>query len=81
MPLQRGTYARQRDAAWHMYHSETSWNNASYGLEDFLSRNPRPEPGSLWYWRKVESQEERDAVRDYVRWELQPGEWVEVGEE
>lgn len=82
MKLQRGTYARERDGAWHLYHSDTKWNDPVYGLHAYLDDvHAGRRPSSLYVWRKVKDQEERNAVREYLNGELLPGEYVEVGDE
>lgn len=77
--LQSGTYARERDGAWHLYHSPTRWNDAAEGLRRYLSGEST---SSLYEWRLVTDPEELRAVDEYVgvpaNSGLLPGEYVEV---
>lgn len=74
--LREGTYVREPDGAWHLYHSETTWNDPVQGLRK--SQELRTPEHSLMGWRKVTEQDERDALREYLSGELLPGEWTIV---
>ena len=76
MTLRNGTYVREPDGAWHLYHSETSWNSPVDGLRK--SREMNLPEHALMGWRKVTDQAERDELRLYLNGELLPGEYVEV---
>lgn len=74
-PLQRGTYARERDGATLLYHSPTRWNDPAQGLADYVSGASR---STLYRWRRVDDPAEQAAVRHYAGDNLRPGEWFET---
>lgn len=76
--LRDGTYVREPDGAWHLFHSETTWNDPVQGLA--RSRELGLTESALMGWRKVSEQSERDALREHLCGELLPGEYVEVRE-
>ena len=66
--LERGTYARERDGAGHIYHSSTTWNDPAYGLAEYLGGRST---SSLYAWRRVTGAE-HEAV--WTLTHLAPGE-------
>ena len=72
-----GTYARERDGAAMLYHSGTRWNDASYGLADYLSRRRTGERiSSLYVWRPVPLDEALAVEAEHGP--IHPGEYLET---
>lgn len=69
--LVRGTYARESGGACLLYHSPVSWNDASFALDRWLSRETT---SSLSEWRRVDGPE-AEAVWKWCR--LGAGESIE----